>query len=324
MASGLLRCVLASILDETPDTSRGKDVKSVATQILDVSTRDETTMRLFDAVSSKLTTAIREVIHKASATCQSLPSLKDKVWREFHQLRQVQLPSIWLSLAQCVACQDNLLDQTVYQKVFESLLREHISSVSKPSSVTRSISLSVDELNALRYASGFVVRQILKKYEKRSDEVADQFVVCLCHLSVEDDVEGDDLLTYTKNWFDRINRGGLFPINDSTFLLLFTEVEKCVQSILPQYMAQKTCKDFKQEVIEKIAGDENVQFNWCLVSQEIVLEKDQQALLQDIVQLWVTVRGFSIVASWMEEYKQLFKKTTQESTGLRKALSGSK
>ena len=54
------------------------------------------------------------------------------------------------------------------------------SSVSQSSLViTQSITSSVDELNALRFASRFVVRKTLKKYEKRSDEVANQFLVCL-------------------------------------------------------------------------------------------------------------------------------------------------
>ena len=43
--------------------------------------------------------------------------------------------------------------------------------------------------------------------------------------------EGDDILTYTKKWFNQVNRGGLFPINDNTFSF-FVEVEKCVHAVL--------------------------------------------------------------------------------------------
>lgn len=36
-----------------------------------------------------------------------------------------------------------------------------------------------EELNALRYACGYVGFKLLKKYEKRSGKKADQFEMCL-------------------------------------------------------------------------------------------------------------------------------------------------
>ncbi len=104
-------------------------------------------------------------------------------------------------------------------------------------------------------------------------------------------------------------------------------MEKAVQAILPRYMSakfSKDCEQFTQEVIDKVMSAEDVQFQWCLVSQVILMEDDQQALLRDIVKLWVTIRGFSIVACWMESYKQLCHKGVQKSTGQRKSLSGCK
>lgn len=47
-------------------------------------------------------------------------------------------------------------------------------------------------------------------------------------------------------------------------------------------------------------------------------------VLTDIVKLSVTIRGFSMVASWMEVYKNKEHQNTQKSTGLRKSLSGAK
>ena len=44
--------------------------------------------------------------------------------------------------------------------------------------------------------------------------------------------------------------------------------------------------------------------------------------LTEIVKLCVTIRGFAMVASWMEVYKNQENKNTQKSTGLRKSLSG--
>ena len=65
-----------------------------------------------------------------------------------------------------------------------------------------------------------------------------------------------------------------------------------------------------------------MQFHWAVLSQEVNDPEDAQELLNEIVTLWVTVRGFSITASWLEVYKKAEKKTVQKSTGLRKGLSG--
>ena len=47
--------------------------------------------------------------------------------------------------------------------------------------------------------------------------------------------------------------------------------------------------------------DEDVQFHWALVSADIHLEDHSQQLLSEVISLWVTIRGFSLAASWMEE-----------------------
>lgn len=88
-------------------------------------------------------------------------------------------------------------------------------------------------------------------------------------------------------------------------------------------MCKKDSKTFQQDVIKRISDNEEVQFHWCLISQLIVSYEDQQILLKDIVTLYITVRGFSIAARWLEDYKKMSKKSTYTSTGLRKSLSGS-
>ena len=70
--------------------------------------------------------------------------------------------------------------------------------------------------------------------------------------------------------------------------------------------------------------NEDVQFHWVLLSQDIDDPQNGEALLVEIVKLWVTIRGFSLAASWMEEYKRNMRKTTEKSTGLRKSISGKK
>lgn len=179
-----------------------------------------------------------------------------------------------------------------------------------------------DELNVMRYACGYVAHSLLKKYEKRAGEKFSQFVVCLGEMAVVG--EGEDLLAYTRTWINLVNRGGLFPLNDGSFSF-FVEIEKIVRLVLPKHVLATSTDEnyFKRNVHDNIIQNDDVQFHWCLLSQDIDDPDDSQELLTEIVKLWVTVRGFSITASWMEAYKKKEKKTTQKCTGLRKSVSGS-
>ena len=135
-------------------------------------------------------------------------------------------------------------------------------------------------------------------------------------------IEGDDLLTYTRKWFTLVNRGGLFPLNNNSFSM-FIEIEKCVRHLLPQCMIRNDNDkaSFKKSVLERITREESVQFYWTLLSQDIEEEENSEGLLSEIVSLWITIRGYSITASWMEEYKKKKQKTIQKTIGLRKSIS---
>ena len=65
--------------------------------------------------------------------------------------------------------------------------------------------------------------------------------------------------------------------------------------------------------------NDDVQFFWALVSASWE-GGESQALLELVVEQYVTVCGFSFASGWMEEYKQANKKSLQKSKGLRKVL----
>lgn len=56
---------------------------------------------------------------------------------------------------------------------------------------------------------------------------------------------------------------------------------------------------FRRAVIDQVVQDENVQLHWSLLSQDINKLEDTEALLTEIVTMWVTIRGFSMCASRM-------------------------
>ena len=110
---------------------------------------------------------------------------------------------------------------------------------------------------------------MLKKFDKKKGRKYSEFVCCLGEMSVAG--EGSTVLEYTEKWINLVNRGGLFPLNDNTFSF-FVQVERRVQALLPGHVLSTLSDDkesFRQDVIDKVVGDEEVQFYWTILSQEI-------------------------------------------------------
>ena len=63
-----------------------------------------------------------------------------------------------------------------------------------------------------------------------------------------------------------------------------------------------------------------VQFYWSLSSIDIDTEDNAALLLKEIIELWLTIRGFSIAGQWLEIYKSNRQVTTKKSKSLRKTL----
>ena len=249
------------------------------------------------------------------------------IWSDFHEIRQDNsgfLHSTWIRFLKEINIEepeDPLLEQSIYSELYLVLIAEYFSSQSLPQAGASEalIQITTDELNAMHYACGYVPRTLLKRYENEPGPVYSQYVQCLGDMAVEGE---DDFEAYTRKWFDQVNRGGLFPLNQ-TALIFFVEVEKCVRSLLPKHVLGKSDKaTFKDVIIKAVVQNEHVQFHWALLSQDIDDPHNGEVLLVEIVKLWVTIRGFSLAASWMEDYKKSTCKTTEKSTGLRKSISG--
>ena len=158
---------------------------------------------------------------------------------------------------------------------------------------------------------------LLKKHEKGSTDRSVEFVECLSKMAVNGDESS--FLSYTLEWSRTVNRGGLFEVNDEAYRL-FKRIETRMQNQLRAMLNSALSVPGKREIIiDSVAGDDDVQFLWLLLSCDITDEDDAICLLKEIIGLWLTIRGFSIATSWLEEYK-MKTATTQKTKGLRKSL----
>ena len=101
----------------------------------------------------------------------------------------------------------------------------------------------------------------------------------------------------------------------------FHAVEMNVRRHFSKTSAPTLSAGSKAALVESIATDEDVLFYWSIISAEWE-EKEEQILLRMVIEMWVTVRGFSFAKSMLEMYKQAQKKTVQKSKGVRKQLIG--
>ena len=81
---------------------------------------------------------------------------------------------------------DPLLIQSISQYIFDIKLVEHYQGQGQVSSscIEVPVTLTTEEENILRYASGFVPFKLIKRYEKQSLDKAVQFVECLSSMAV--------------------------------------------------------------------------------------------------------------------------------------------
>ena len=330
MASGIVRCAINAVLEDRNldlESSRIKFLKIVGAELLKKSTEGGT-----DAFE-KFSTQLNDMLESTCQSCtryRSHAAKRNKMWCAFHKIAvsDTGLLEIWKGLftSLSVKCDDQLLAQSTNQKLFEMILTKHFCSYvpgeigqGTSDNASDEISLTKDELNALQYVGGFVPHALLKRFERNIGKKYDHFYECLGEMAVVS--ETSDFLEYTKEWISKVNRGGLFPLNDMTFLM-FVAIEKQVRCLLPGHLLQSSASDeFQKNVIGKIVSNDDVQWQWTLISQLIDSEEDAVWLLGEIVKLYVTIRGFSIAATWMEVYKKGVKRGTKKTVGLRKQLT---
>ena len=259
MASGFVKCGLSAVMEDKElqmISSRIDSMKELCKSVLERIVKGEAEMIAFDAFSAELTTVLKGIL-QTSATYRSSAAKREAIWHAFHQARLSKLPELWDSFFSAIKIEagDQLLQQSVNQKLFEMLLPGQcpLSSSLQHGNVQDSESpLSKDELNAMQYACGYVPHALLKRYEKRNGRKYETFIECLGDMAVQSE-SANDILDYTKEWIDKVNRGGLFPLNDVTFLF-FVSVEVEVRHILPTHMTKppESSDAFKQDVIERI------------------------------------------------------------------------
>ena len=116
-------------------------------------------------------------------------------------------------------------------------------------------------------------------------------------------------MDYVKVWTTTNDRGGLMHVSLDTFRC-FRAIEMVTYDLI-----KKGCT--KEEVMSQVT--ENVRFHWMLIC-DLHDEAKSFELLQDVIGVWFTIRGFTIAGKLFEDYKKATKSNVRGKKGLRKEL----
>ena len=263
---------------------------------------DEPNMIEFmDCLCTKLTA----IVDECSSVTQSKSTQRERLWKSFYRFRSMELSTLWkellLKLHVPQAYHSDLwLAQVTARLCFEFIIKSECSVLQPGSCEPKP--LDADEHNALRYAAGYVLRSVKLKEERR--KVPNPVVVSwIAQQKVSTDIDStsnaNTYQQFTKQWVEKVNRGGLYLISDSMY-----EVFHSMETVLRQYLgclSSNHCMNV-DDVVGYLHADD-VQFYWSMLTADLD-EEVSEHILRDIIRLWVTIRGFSYASTLVEQYKK--------------------
>lgn len=236
-----------------------------------------------------------------------------KLWAHFHKvITCTQFKTSWTTFLQLSIGAEYcpMFCQYVTRAVHEKLISLHLPATESQPSIIKE--LTTLELNALNYAAGYVIKRVKQKIGEHPN--SDQLLDAVEEFSCPDD---DDLDTdESEKWINLVDRGGLTHINHKTFNFFRTvEIE-----LRQHYNTSKIGDTSKKTIVNAIKEDVDVKYRWSEICED-VCGKIQEVLLDEVVTLYVIIRGFSYSKSWLEMYKKDSKTSLQKSKALRKKVS---
>ena len=126
----------------------------------------------------------------------------------------------------------------------------------------------------------------------------------------------DEEVASDEEWTRMLDRGGLWYIKETSYSLF------CAIEEETRYCLKILSSQCKQEIIRRITSNDDVLFHWTITTADFEIndEEAHEVLLEKIVELYITIRGFSYASGWTEKFKKVTKQSTQRSKSLHRDL----
>ena len=311
-----LRAVTEDDAFHLPSAEAARALQVASTLVVWASSSAETCARA-KQFGETITTSLKECISSAIYTNSSSQEALNRrcLWSSYHTfITSTQFTQHWADFLRHAVNETScaILQQFVTQRMMNTLIIEAFPLPSAcPTGGMEELS-SIEE-NALRYASGYVLRSSKSKITTMNHPMLEALLYGISEMSEEDHVEDN-----STDWLDKINRGGLIFVSHNTYRF-FYYVEMELRKHFNHQNTTCMTEGFRSKVLDLVSNDVDVLHAWC-VCQRDMEDEERTELLKIILSTYITVRGFSFTRSFMELYKQLNSKTIQKSKALRKNI----
>lgn len=256
------------------------------------------------------------------------PSQRNKICTTFFNLRfDEALIAEWHGLIGGSSHACNTLFQDCLDRFYKHSLAWRTATLFPPKAAELDLKLTVAEEQTLRYVAGYVSFSISKFYARKSTEVGKAILQLVQSWKVQKDHGTENtFLAYTNKWVDRVNRGGLYVVNDD-FYIFIRRVENAARTILNRsLMVKYRGEDLREVLMNAFNASEGIDTAWSTLTRCVENEKVCALLKQQILKKWISIRARSFLKSWtqMVKRKNLHELSEKSEPSLRKALFSAK
>ena len=218
------------------------------------------------AFSEKLVMDLSEPF--AASSSGRRPLNREKLWKALWSVRSSSgFTSRWIALCEKASA---LPTPVLYQHLTDMIFRKLVREKYQISDQTRSADppeMSYNEANVVRYAAGYVIRHVSKKIKKKNHPSEKELLCCAQQLLKGGQQATDSIDPgTTEDWTDLVDRGGLWHIRETTFHV-FCALEEETRPYVGALCSQiSTAATIRNEFLDKLVGNEDVQFYWCIAA----------------------------------------------------------
>lgn len=185
--------------------------------------------------------------------------------------------------------------------------------------------LSNEEQTTLRYVAGFIPFSLSNRYKnKQNTELGKMVMETISSWRANSNETNEkSFLEFSKSWIDRVNRGGLFLVNDDFFIFI-RRIENVARSVLnSNLISNYKGEDLRDVLMNKLKKSELVDIGWESLTKKLQCDETKQLLKEIILRKWVGIRAKSFMKCWIRLLHRKKQNISEKSEpSLRKTLHG--
>ncbi|XP_070545895.1 uncharacterized protein [Ptychodera flava] len=291
------------------------EVKTMATTLCEVLTENPTTVKCeLENVVKTLWVAV-----VAGDRQRLTSSRREAMFRAFHLLRtSTELREHLRTLCQKAGLKVSPpVMMLLARHIFESLVSQRQKVIKVNGNCDGSMS-SVEE-NILRYACGYIPMALISQLQKRGPKFS-SMVKCLQGMRGSGQTAAT-FLSYTTEWVNKENRGGLYTVNDTAYLF-FRRVEFFIRKH-NRVLLSNNASNIHELVSDEILDDMATLEHWSKLAIGLS-EKCSLQLMLMCAKMWINIRGHSTARKMIQEFKVGEGSKNRSNKALRKELKNQK